>query len=73
MTRPTRLEINCETGEQLSIELTDAEIEANEAAAAAFLEQQAEDERKANEKAALRDAVLSKLGLTPDEVTALLG
>ncbi len=73
MTRPTRLEINCETGEQTFIELTDAEIEANEAAAAAFLEQKAEDERAATEKAALRDAVLAKLGLSADEVAALLG
>jgi len=32
-----------------------------------------QDAIKAAEKAALRDAVLAKLGLTPDEVAALLG
>jgi hypothetical protein len=34
MTRPTRLEINCETGEESIIELTDAEIAQMEADAA---------------------------------------
>lgn len=71
MTRPTRIEINCETGEQLVIELTDAEIEANEAAAAAHLEQQAADQAAAADKAATRQAVYDKLGLTADDVAAL--
>jgi hypothetical protein len=64
---------DCATGVTEEIELTDAEIEANEAAAATFLEQKAEDERAAAEKVALRDAVLTKLGLSADEVAALLG
>jgi len=72
MTRPTRLEINCETGEQTFIELTDAEIEANEAAAAAYIEQQAADEKAAKDKEVARQAVYKKLGLTADEVAALL-
>ena len=33
--RPTRVEVNCETGEQTIIELTDAEIAEMEAAAQA--------------------------------------
>ena len=72
MTRPTKLEINCETGEQTFIELTDAEIEANEAAAAAHLADLAEAERVETEKQAAKNAVYAKLGLTADEVAALL-
>jgi hypothetical protein len=73
MTRPTRLEHDCSTGQTVEIELTDLEIEQREAEAATFLEQKAEDERAAAEKAALRDSVIAKLGLTPDEIAALLG
>jgi hypothetical protein len=73
MTRPKRLEHDCSTGQTIEIELTDLEIEQREAEAATFLEQKAEDERAADEKAALRDATLAKLGLTADEVAALLG
>jgi uncharacterized protein (DUF2252 family) len=72
--RPTRVEVNCETGEQTVIELTDAEITANEAAAV-----QAEADRVAAEAeaAAVADAKasaqakLSALGLTPEEIAAL--
>jgi hypothetical protein len=69
----TAIEVNCSTGEVVERALTDLEIEQREADAATFLEQQAEDERAAAEKAALRDATLAKLGLTADEVAALLG
>ena len=72
MTRPTRLEINCETGEQLVIELTDAEIAANEVAAQAAADQQAADDKATAAKDAARKAVIAKLGLTADEVAALL-
>jgi hypothetical protein len=64
---------NVETGEVIERELNDIEKEQREADAAAFLEQKAEDERAATEKAALRNSVLTKLGLTIDEVEALLG
>ena len=67
------IEANCTTGEIIERAPTDLEIEQREADAATFLEQKAEAEREANEKAALRDATLAKLGLTADEVTALLG
>jgi hypothetical protein len=69
----TKLVVNCETKEVTEIALTDLEIEQREADAATFLAQQAEDELAANEKAALKNAVLAKLGLTADEVAALLG
>jgi len=64
---------NVETQEVTEIALTPLEIEQREADAATFLEQKAEDERAATEKAALRDSVIAKLGLTPDEIAALLG
>ena len=74
MTRPTRLEINCETGEEIIIELTDAEIAQMEADATAFAAEQAqrEAELQAIEDAkASAQAKLAKLGLTAEEITAL--
>ena len=73
MTRPTRVEVNCTTGETSIIELTDAEIEANEAAAEAYLAEQAEREAEAVTKAAARKVITDRLGLTADEVDLLLG
>jgi hypothetical protein len=73
MTRPKKIVVNCTTGESQELELTDLEIEQLEADAATFLEQKAENERAAAEKAALRDSVIAKLGLTSDELAALLG
>jgi tRNA threonylcarbamoyladenosine modification (KEOPS) complex Pcc1 subunit len=72
MPNPTRIEINCETGVESIIELTDAEV--------AELTYQAElaAEKKAEEdaaKAALEEKkqeVLEKLGLSAEEVAALL-
>ena len=72
MPNPTRIEINCETGVETVIELTDAEV--------AELAYQAElaAEKKAEEKAAQealeakKQEVLAKLGLTTDEAAALL-
>jgi hypothetical protein len=74
MTRPTRIEINCETGVESIIELTDAEV----AALAAQAEEAAA--RKAEEDAALAaaeaakasaQAKLAALGLTVEEIAAL--
>jgi hypothetical protein len=72
----TAIEVNCETGEVTERPLTQAEIAANEAAAA-----QAEADRLAREQEALAVeqakasavAKLSSLGLTPDEISALTG
>ena len=74
MTRPTRLEINCETGEESIIELTDAEIAQMEADA--LVAEQARVAREAEEAAALAakeaaHAKLAALGLTADEIAAL--
>jgi len=74
MTRPTRIEINCETGVESIIELTDEEIEQNKAAAAAWeIEQVARDveiQAKADAKASAQ-AKLAALGLTAEEISAL--
>ena len=72
--RPTRVEVNCETGEQTIIELTDAEIAEMEAAAAAAAEAQAQAEAEAAAVQAAKEAAQAKLaalGLTADEIAAL--
>ena len=74
MTRPTRVEVNCTTGVESIIELTDAEIAQMEADAAAFAVQQAEREAAAAataEAKASGQAKLAALGLTADEIAAL--
>lgn len=72
MTNPTRIEINCSTGIEQIIELTDEEVAELEVQAA-----QAEADRAAREaeeaaKLAAKEAVLAKLGLTAEEAAALL-
>ena len=72
MPNPTRIEINCETGVESIIELTDAEVAELKVQA-----KQAESDRKAREaaeadKLAAKQAVLAKLGLTDEEAAALL-
>lgn len=62
------LEINCETGEQIEREATAEELAIAEADQIAETARQEIEARKAAEKA----AVLAKLGLTTDEVAALL-
>ena len=72
--RPTRVEVNCETGEQTVIELTDAEIAEMEAAAQAAAQAQAAAEAEAAAVAAAKEAAhakLAALGLTADEIAAL--
>ena len=73
MANPTRIEVNCTTGEVLEIELTDAEVAQREADAAAFETQRKADEKAAADKAIARTAILDRLGLTADEAAILLG
>jgi hypothetical protein len=73
MTRPTRVEVNCTTGETSIIELTDAEIAQMEADAAAAETQRQADEKAAADKAIARTQILDRLGLTADEAAILLG
>jgi hypothetical protein len=74
MTRPTRLEINCETGIESIIELTDAEIAQMEADVAEAAARQHEEEVKAAavaEAKASAETKLAALGLTTEEIAAL--
>lgn len=71
MANPTRVEVNCTTGEVLEIELTDAEVADLKARQA-----QAELDRKAQEaeaakKLADKEAIAKKLGLTSEELAKL--
>lgn len=74
MTRPTRLEVNCTTGEQTIVELTDEEIAQLEADRQAWAAEQAAREAAEAAKAeakASAEAKLASLGLTPEEIAAL--
>jgi hypothetical protein len=74
MSRPTRIEVDCSTGIESIIELTDAEIAQREADAAAWAVQKAEEDAKAAAEAeakASAQAKLAALGLTADEIAAL--
>ena len=74
MNKLTKIEINCETGESLIVELTDAEVaqlELDRAASEAHrVEEQAAADAKASAKASA-EAKLAALGLTPEEISAL--
>lgn len=72
MTKPTRIEINCETGEETIIELTDAEIAELAYQAELAAEKKAEEDAAKAAIEAKKQEVLAKLGLTADEVAALL-
>ena len=74
--KPTKLIVNCSTGERQVVELTDEEIAEREVMAA-----QAEADRLAEEEAAAQVAAqkqsaqdkLKALGLTDLEIAALVG
>jgi hypothetical protein len=74
MANPTRIEVNCTTGEVLEIELTDAEIADMEVARLAAADQQAAREAEEAAVAAAKaagQAKLAALGLTAEEIAAL--
>lgn len=64
--------VNAVTGEETWRDYTAEEIAASEAAEAQALLEKAEREAEATAKEAARQAVLTKLGLTAEEVAALL-
>lgn len=70
--RPTKVVVDCTTGVSTVIELTDEEIAANEAAAAAAEQDRLVREVEAAQKAAARQALLDKLGITQEEASLLL-
>ena len=73
MPNPTRIEVNCTTGEVLEIELTDAEVAELAYQAELAADQKAEDDRIAAERATAKAALLERLGMTADEAALLLG
>lgn len=73
MPNPTRIEVNCTTGEVLEIELTDAEVAELAYQAELAAEKLAEEDRIAAEKATAKAALLERLGITADEAALLLG
>lgn len=76
MTRPTRVEKDCATGVETIIELTDEEIAVMEEAwAVRQAEKDAEEAAAlaAAEAKASAEAKLAALGLTSDEVAAIIG
>jgi len=74
MPNPTRIEVNCETGVETVIELTDAEIAQMEADRVAAEARKAEEDAAAQAAADAKASAQSKLtalGLTADEIAAL--
>jgi len=74
MTRPTKLVVDCSTGIQEIIELTDAEIAQMEIDRAATEAERTAREAEAEAKAAAKASALAKLaalGLTEDELATL--
>ena len=69
MTKPTVRIHNCETGEVIDREMTDAEFKAYQDDRAAIAAAEVEAQVKADAKAAL----LAKLGITEDEAKLLIG
>jgi D-ribose pyranose/furanose isomerase RbsD len=72
MPNPTRIEINCETGVESIIELTDAEVAEMETQAALAAEQIAEEKAQKEADAVAKAALLDRLGITADEAKLLL-
>jgi hypothetical protein len=71
----TKIVVNCETGVQEVLPLTEAEIQQRELDAQAYAAQQAIQEAEEAAKAAAKasaEAKLTALGLTAEEVSALL-
>ena len=69
MANPTRIEVNCTTGETSIIELTDDEVLQREADAAAHAVAEAAAEAAAEAKAALKASAKAKL-IAGDPLTA---
>ena len=74
--RPTRIEINCTTGEETIIPLTDAEIAEGEAQRIEAIARKAAEESNAQAKAELKASAKAKLiagqPLTAEEADVLV-
>lgn len=74
--RPTKIVVDCSTGEESIIELTDEEIEQLEIDRANWEAQRAAIAAEAEAKAAAKASALAKLaalGLTAEEAAAIAG
>jgi nucleoid-associated protein YgaU len=72
MTKPTKLIINCETKEQIEVELTDEEVAQLEADRAKAEADKAKADADAAAKAEAKAELLTKLGITAEEAALLL-
>ena len=73
MPNPTRIEINCETGVESIIELTDAEVAELTYQQELAAEKKAEEDAQAEATATAKAALLDRLGITAEEAKLLLG
>lgn len=76
MANPTKLVVDCSTGQTTEVELTDAEVAQMQADAQAYAEQKvAEEQAKADAEAKKESgkAKLKALGLSDAEIEALVG
>jgi len=69
---PTKVIVDCSTGEQTVVPLTAEEIAELEVAAAKAEQDRLAAEAEAATKAAARQALLDKLGITQEEAALLL-
>jgi hypothetical protein len=69
---PTKLIINCETGEQIEVELTAEEIAQREADAKEYEADKKAKEAEAAAKAQAKAELLDRLGLTAEEAALLV-
>jgi hypothetical protein len=69
---PTKLIINCETGEQTEVELTAEEVAQREADAKAYEAEQKAKEAEAAAKAQAKAELLDRLGITAEEAALLV-
>ena len=65
---PTKIVVDCTTGAQVEVELTEAEITQLAADAAAAAEAKATADAEAAVKAAEKATILERLGLTEEEL-----
>ena len=72
MPNPTRIVIDCSTGIEEIIELTDAEVAELAVQAEAAAAKKAEENAKAEADAVAKAALLDRLGITADEAKLLL-
>jgi hypothetical protein len=69
---PTKLIINCETGEQTEVELTAEEVAQREADAKAYEAEQKAKDAEAVVRAQAKAELLDRLGLTAEEAALLV-